>query len=144
MIAHSFQPGPVHLLRLDTGGDVYEDVSSFVKERGIAAASISFLGAVARASLRYYNQDDKVYEDFVIDEHLEVVAGVGNVSTLDDEPFLHIHAAFADKEGRAHGGHVNVGTEVFAIEVTVSELVGSAPVRGLDETTGLMLWGPAS
>jgi predicted DNA-binding protein with PD1-like motif len=142
VIGHRFLPGPVHLLRLATGGDIIESVTEYAADHDIGAASLSFLGAVRRASLRYYDQDAKRYVDFDVDKHLEIVAGVGNISVLDGSPFVHAHAAFADDSGAAYGGHVNSGTEVFACEVTLSELEGIAPVRRLDETTGLMLWGP--
>ncbi len=142
MTSHRFNPGTVHLLGLDTGDDLYNAISEYVKKHGINTASLAFLGAVRRASLRYYNPQEKRYQDLEIDKHLEVIAGTGNVSLLDGSPFVHIHAVFADEEGRAFGGHVNEGTEVFALEVTVSQLHGDAPVRQLDETTGLMLWGP--
>ena len=142
MNSFRFQPAQVHLLRLDTGSDVLGSITEYVTEQNVRAADVSFLGAVRRASLRYYNQDAKQYIDFDANEHLEIVAGTGNVSILDGAPFVHIHAAFADAEGRAYGGHVNAGTVVFACEVTIFELEGIAPVRQPDETTGLMLWGP--
>ena len=141
MIGYEFEQGPVHLVRLATGDDVYDGITEYVTQRDIRAASLSFLGAVRRAALRYYDQDAKAYQDFEIDEHLEVVAGVGNVSLLAGKPFVHIHCALADSDGRAFGGHVNVGTEVFALEVTVTELQGEPPVRELDDCTGLTLWG---
>lgn len=137
-----FETGSVHLVRLATGDDLTSAITTYCADNGIRSASVAFLGAVRRASLRYYNQDEKRYQDFDIHEHLEIVAGTGNVSVLDGEPFLHAHAAFADEDGHAYGGHVNRGTEVFAVEVTLVELSGVAPVRQLDETTGLMLWGP--
>jgi len=144
LIEHSFDPGPVRLLRLDTGSDLISALTDFAVERGVRTASLTFLGAVRRAALRYYDQDAKGYRDFTIDAHLEVISGTGNISILEGKPFVHAHAAFADADGKAYGGHVNVGTEVFALETTVFELNGAAPVRQFDETTGLMLWGPPS
>lgn len=141
MRAYEFDPGRVHLLRLATGSDLYEEISAYATEHAVRAASVTFLGAVQQAALRYYDQEAKVYQDFTIDEHLEVVAGTGNVSLLDEAPFLHIHAVFADSDGKALGGHVNVGTMVFALEVTLHELVGDVPIRLPDDCTGLTLWG---
>ena len=141
MIRYRFDPGPVYLVRLATGEDLYDAVTDFARREDIHAASLTFLGAVRRASLRYYDQDDREYRDFVIDRHLEVVAGVGNLSLLDGEPFLHAHAAFADADGNAFGGHVNTGTEVWALEVTVWRLEGTPPRREPDDCTGLTLWG---
>ncbi len=140
--SRQYSPGPVHLIRLRTGDDLLEAITRYAKEHHINAATLEYLGAVRRAAVRYYDQDAKAYRDFTIDEHLEVLAGVGNVSLLDGEPFVHTHMALGDSEGRAYGGHVNVGTEVWAIEVRMQELVGDEPpVREFDDCTGLTLWG---
>jgi predicted DNA-binding protein with PD1-like motif len=103
---------------------------------------VTALGAVERASLRYYDQQALAYRDFTIDEPLEVVAAVGNVSLLDGEPFLHLHAALAAADGRGYGGHVHSGTVAFALEATVTVLDGEPPVRRHDAATGLTLWAP--
>ncbi len=141
MRSYRFTPGPIHLFRLDRGADLYQEISRFATDHGITAATVGFLGAVQRASLRYYDQEAREYRDFQIDEPLEVVSGVGNVTLLDGAPFLHIHAAFSDEHGHGHGGHVNTGTIVFALEAAVQELEGEAPVRLPDDESGLTLWG---
>jgi uncharacterized protein len=142
MITHEFQRGTVHLLRLPTGSDIVTEITRFAVERGIEAAWIGFLGAVRRAALRYYDQNDLMYRDFTIHRHLEVLSGVGNISRFEGRPFLHAHAVFGDAEGRAFGGHLGTGCEVFALEVRLEELYGAAPERAFDETTGLTLWQP--
>jgi hypothetical protein len=96
---------------------------------------------VTRASLRYYDQGEHLYRDFVLDEPLEVVAAVGNLSLLDGVPFVHLHAALAAADGRGYGGHVHRGTVAFALEATIVELDGVPPVRVPDAETGLTLWG---
>lgn len=140
MKAYRYAPGTTHLLRLETGSDLYDSITDYAVEHGIEVAWVNFLGAVRRAGLRYYDQEAQVYRDYVLDRHLEVVAGIGNVSLLDGEPFLHIHTALSDADGAGHGGHVNRGTEVFAIEVMIQELDGEPPVRLPDDCTGLTLW----
>ena len=145
MTDHVLQPGPVHLLRLATGDDLYEAISRHIHALEIRSATLTCLGAVRRAAFRYYDQAERRYRDLVIDEPLEVAAGVGNVSLLEGAPFLHLHAVFSAEDGRAFGGHVNVGTEVFALEVHLHELLGDSPVRVPDDCTGLSLWdGTAS
>ena len=141
MTSHTFQPGPVHLLRIPTGDDLLGYLENYVTANSIHAAWLSYLGAVQTASLRYYDQTELEYCDFHIHQHLEVVSGMGNVSLLDGKPFIHTHAVLADASGRAFGGHVNHGCEVWALEVKIEEFAGEAPVRQFDETTGLSLWG---
>ena len=141
MTHHSYESGPTHLLRIPTGEDLLGSLDEFVRSRSIAAAWLSYLGAVQTAALRYYDQEHREYRDFHIHEHLEVVSGTGNVSLLDGEPFIHTHAVFADAAGHAFGGHVNYGCEVWALEVKIEELRGDPPTRTFDEPTGLSLWG---
>ena len=140
MTARTFQPGPVHLLRIPTGDDLLGSLEDFVMANRIETAWLSYLGAVQTAALRYYDQTEREYCDFHIHHHLEVLSGMGNVSLLDGQPFIHTHAVFADASGRAFGGHVNHGCEVWALEVKIEELVGPSPIRLFDEATGLSLW----
>lgn len=141
MISYPMTPGAIHVVRLNTGEDLLDGITKFARGAGIQAAWLSYLGAVSRASLRYYDQDERVYRDFDLDEHLEVLSGVGNVSVLDGEPFVHTHAAFAGSSGHAVGGHLNRGTEVWALEVQIQELEGDPLIREPDDCTGLGLWG---
>ena len=143
MTSFTYQPGPIHLVRVPTGEDLLAYLDGFVAERGITTAWLSYLGALTTAALRYYDQREKQYSDFHIHEHLEVVSGTGNVSLLNGKPFIHTHAVLADAAGRAFGGHVNYGCEVWALEVKIEELSGEAPIRRFDEQTGLSLWGDA-
>ena len=138
--AREFEAGPIHLIRLNTGSDIVSSITAYAEAHDISAATISYLGAARRAALRYYDQDAKAYRDFSIDHDLEVLGGIGNVTLLDGTPFVHTHAAFSDRDGHAFGGHLDVGCEVFALEVTMQVLIGVPPVRLPDDCTGLTLW----
>lgn len=140
MTQFTYQPGPIHLVRIPTGADLLGFLEDFVGEHSIETAWLSYLGAVSGASLRYYDQVKKAYCDFHIHQHLEVLSGSGNVSLLDGAPFIHTHAVFGDASGRAFGGHVNHGCEVWALEVKIEEYHGDAPTRLPDAETGLTLW----
>lgn len=141
MISYLMEPGPIHVVRLATGTDLLDGITRYVIDNGIEAAWLTYLGAVSTASLRYYDQDMRVYRDFTLDQHLEVLSGVGNVSLLDATPFVHTHAAFADAAGGAFGGHLDTGTIVWAIEIRLQELRGDSLVRLPDDCTSLNLWG---
>ena len=69
---------------------------------------------------------------------MEVAGGTGNISLYEDQPLVHIHALFGDLTGATRGGHVNIGTTVFAMEASVHELIGEPPVFwGTWEATGI-------
>jgi uncharacterized protein len=142
MKSYRLQPGTVHVLRLELGADVVESITEYAVANSITAAWFTYLGAVTTASLRFFDQAARVYRDFTVDRHLEVLSGIGNVSLLDGAPFVHTHAAFADETGAAFGGHLNRGCLVFSLEVNLQELTGDpSPVRFPDTATGLNLWG---
>jgi predicted DNA-binding protein with PD1-like motif len=140
MTSYRFDPGPVHLVRLPNGTDLLDGVTEFAVDNKISSAWVGYLGAVSSASLRYFDQDAREYRDFVMEEPLELVSGVGNISRLDGAPFVHTHAVFADAEGRAFGGHVNRGCRIVVLELKVQELFGETPERVPDDVTGLSLW----
>ena len=141
MISYPLEPGKVHLIRLNTGEDLLDGIAAFATDNDIHAAWLTYLGAVNRASLRYFDQDAREYVDFELDRHLEILSGVGNVSLLDGKPFVHTHAAFADGEGKAFGGHLNSGTKVWVAEIRLQELRGADVTREPDDCTSLSLWG---
>jgi predicted DNA-binding protein with PD1-like motif len=126
--------------RLATGSDLVEELERFCAERDIRAAWVSVVGAVSHAAYRYFDQEAKQYRDLASDTHHEIVSFIGNISMLDDKPFLHAHGSFADADGQAVGGHLSRGCTVFVAEVTIREMTDVDLVRTPDELTGLNLW----
>lgn len=126
--------------RLETGSDLVAEIESFCLEHDVLAAQVTVIGAVRRARYAYYEQDDHRYLELESDTHHEIVGFVGNISLRDDRPFLHAHATFADAAGATVGGHLLKGTEVFAAEIMIREILGVSLVRTPDEASGLALW----
>ncbi|MCF8033926.1 MAG: DNA-binding protein [Desulfarculaceae bacterium] len=137
------QVKPVGMLmgRLPKGGDLLEELNAFCGKENITAGEVRAIGAVERATLGFYNQDTREYEFHELDQALEIVALVGNVSLKDGEPFVHAHVTLGDNQGRLFGGHLAPGAPIFACEAVFTVFQTDAPfVRALDEPTGLPLW----
>ena len=124
MKTFGFEPGKIHLLSLDTGSDLYETVSDYLRDNDIRAGSVSCIGAVQSARLAWWDQRDDKYRFFSVDEPCEVISGMGSVSEVDGAPFLHLHLSLAKSTGEMVGGHVEAGAVVYAMELTIQELVG--------------------
>lgn len=134
------QPGRIFVGRLATGSDLVEEIEHFCSEHSVRAGWVSLVGAVRRVAFAYYDQHEHRYLEMADDTHHEISGFVGNISMRDDRPFLHAHASFADASGATLGGHLLPGIEVFAAELTITELTDVSLVRTLDEETGLALW----
>ena len=133
--------GPVHILKPAFGTDLLRELNDFVHARGINLAWFSGLGAVSRATIRYYDQVRQEWVDIEHDQRLEVAGMLGNVSLLDGEPIVHAHITLADGQGRCFGGHLGPNTLVFNMEILLTSLsAGKSVVRKMDAQTGLTVW----
>jgi uncharacterized protein len=132
--------GPVHLLKPPYGSDLLKELESYVRAERINLAWLSGLGAVSRATIRYYDQPNQTWADLDFDRRLEVASLCGNISLLNGEPIVHVHLVLADEQGRCYGGHLGHNTLVFNLEVLLNTLSGPPVVRKMDPQTGLTLW----
>lgn len=128
------------LCRLPHSGDLLDELNKICLEKGIAAGSISVIGAVKSARVGFYNQSEKKYEAIVFDKSLEIASCTGNISLKEGKPFAHLHITLSDRDGSVYGGHLMPGTIIFAAEAHIQSFEGEAPVRERDEGTGLPLW----
>ncbi len=140
MKSRNFSAGKIHLLKLDCGSDLLEEVENYCLENEIEAALVNAMGTVREANLGFYSQEKKKYISHYFDEPLEMISANGNISLKDGNSFLHLHGIFSSDDLNVVGGHVFEGTIVYAVEVSVQELEGTAPERKLDKQTGLNLW----
>lgn len=132
--------GQAHILKPPFGSDLLPELDAFVRANGIHLAWISGVGAVSRATVRYYDQPKKTWVDHDFDERLEVAGLWGNVSLRDGEPSVHIHCVLADKDGHCHGGHLGPNTLVFNLELLITTMTGPNVLRKMDQETGLAIW----
>lgn len=141
MIARAYAVARVLVGRLARGADLLESLAQLARQHGVRMGWCSFFGAVQRARLAYYDQEARSYRAIELDRPLEIATGVGNVSLLDGDVFVHAHAVLSDAEGRCYAGHLDAGTVVFACEYALFELSGAEPLsRWPDADTGLKLW----
>jgi hypothetical protein len=142
MNTYRFTRGKTTLFRLSHGADLLEELTAACADAPAKSGSIEVIGAVSTLALGYYHQDRREYETHTFDGAWEIASAVGNVSMLDDQPFVHLHVVASGTEGRCVGGHLMPGCTVFAAEAAITALEGHAPPeRELDGATGLKLWG---
>lgn len=140
MWAEKYATKEVFIGRLDYNADLLEQINSFCDEKNITSGFITVLGALKKANLGFYNQQEKKYESHPVDKNVEIVNCYGNISIKDGKPFAHIHLVVSDNEGNTKAGHTMPGCIIFAGEAYIHQLEGETLVRQFDETTALPLW----
>ncbi len=95
------------VLRVDVGEEVLECVEKFVRENNIKLASVSGIGASRDLIASVFNTETGVYVDKIYDdEFYEVTGFIGNITTKEGEPYIHIHINFAGHDNIVKGGHL--------------------------------------
>ncbi len=141
MLSVMTKPGRCLMGRLDKGADLLKALEDFCQQQNITLGEVRALGAVTRARVGYYDQAARVYTYLEFAQPLEILALVGNISVKDGKPMVHAHVTLGDAQGRALGGHLAEGTEVFACEFAIYEYTTDRELaRQPDEATGLWLW----
>jgi predicted DNA-binding protein with PD1-like motif len=134
-------PGRKFMGRLTKGDDLLAALNAVCRAQSITLGEVQAIGAVSRARFGYYDQRERKYEFLELNESLEILSLVGNISLKDGEPMVHAHVTLADEQGRAFGGHLAEGTQVFACEFALQEYMSFRTFhRNLDDATGLFLW----
>ncbi|MFH0955765.1 MAG: PPC domain-containing DNA-binding protein [Candidatus Falkowbacteria bacterium] len=127
-------------LEIKNGDDLHGALSNYCLKNKIKAGLIFAVGALKNAKFGFYDQTKKKYLAETVNQPLEILSCLGNVSLKDGKPFVHAHLTVSDKTGRVYGGHLEKGTIIFACECAVIEAGGQLLNRKFDKLTGLNLW----
>jgi predicted DNA-binding protein with PD1-like motif len=104
MVAKKLVDG--YLVRFDKNELLVSSLSDFCSQKKIKAGWINGLGAALWADLAFYHLQQKSYEYERIDESLEVTNLTGNISEVNGQVFVHIHATVSDMNYHAYAGHL--------------------------------------
>jgi hypothetical protein len=125
-----------YAVKLDVGEEVVETLKSFVTDRGMGSGVVWGIGGIEKVVLGYYDLDKKTYLKKELPGRLELVALMGNISTLDGEVFIHPHAVVSGPDMVARSGHLFSATVAVTAEVYVWGS-RSTITRSRDDVVGL-------
>lgn len=126
------------VVRFASGEQLVEPLVELLDAQAIGYAAINGIGAVSSATVSYWNAATKQYDQHRIEEQMEVVSLIGNMTLKDGQPFLHLHVALGRADLSVIGGHVNELNAHPALELWVSP-EREQVVRELDPACGLFL-----
>jgi len=95
------------IIRVDRGENLIEKIKTACRENRVTAGVVSAIGAVDRAEIGFYDPLQKEYHSTEMKGNYEITSLMGNVTTANNEPYLHLHINLADEKNRVIGGHLN-------------------------------------
>lgn len=128
------------LERLPKDADLIDTLNALCAERGVERGVVQLIGALQKGKLGYYIQSEQRYVFHEVNEAVEILVGLGNISLKDGKPFVHLHLTLSKQDCSTMGGHAMPGCVIFAAECAIFPLEGAPLVRELDTATGLPLW----
>jgi len=131
--------GRMVFARLSQDEDLLEAINLVAKKSHITAGFFILLGTLKKANLGFYRQGK--YETIRIDEPVEIVSCMGNISLKENKPFAHAHMAVSNEKGKVLGGHAMPGCTIAATgELVLVEAKDAKLLREMDDKTKLFLW----
>lgn len=130
--------GNKYVLRLNRGEEIISSITELCKKENIKAGSISGIGATQLVEAGFYSFKKKKYCGYCFNQNMEILSLLGNISTKDGEPYLHLHIVVSNDEGEALGGHLTKAIISVTCEIFIDSIdfeIGRQP----DELTGINL-----
>jgi predicted DNA-binding protein with PD1-like motif len=127
-----------YVLVCDKGDEVMETLAGFASEHELSAAHFTAIGAFSDVTLGFFDPERKDYSRITIDEQVEALSLVGDITRENGKPRVHAHVVIGKRDGTAHGGHL-LGAHVWpTLEVVFAESPSHLR-RKVDQETGLPL-----
>jgi uncharacterized protein len=126
------------IVRLDKGEKIIESINKFCYENNVKCGYFSGIGALDEAELAHYIVKNKKYTSQLYKQPLEIVNLTGNITTMNNEIYIHCHACLSDVNMEAIAGHLKEGRIGATAEIFLVKLDGAID-RKHDESIGLNL-----
>jgi predicted DNA-binding protein with PD1-like motif len=123
---------------LDRGDEVMSSLQRCAVEFGLVASRITAIGAFERATVGYFDWQTKTYEPIAVDEQVEVLSLVGDITLDGSQPKVHAHVVLGRRDGSTVGGHL---LEAH-VRPTLEVMIVDAPSylrREFDPASGITL-----
>ena len=95
------------IVRLDVGEEIISSIMNILKNEKISFATVTGIGATNDFTVGTYDVTNQLYNKSNYKGVYEIVSLLGNTSTMNNEPYIHIHMSAADKNNNVVGGHLN-------------------------------------
>jgi len=126
---------------LSTGDEVMATLKQFASEQQLNASRFSAIGAFSHVVVAFFDWHAKQYRHRPIDEQVEVLSLLGDITRDGDVHTIHAHVVIGKADTTAHGGHLIEAHVRPTLEVMITESPRHLH-RRFDPASGLALIQP--
>ncbi len=136
-------PERTFALILDSGDEVVSALEDFAAHQQLEASRLTAIGAFMRCTLGYFDWEKKDYLRIPVDEQVEVLSLVGDITLDEGKPKLHAHVVVGRRDGSTRGGHLLEAHVRPTLEVLLTDSPAHL-ARAFDPESGLALIRPGA
>jgi predicted DNA-binding protein with PD1-like motif len=133
------QFGNKYVISIDNRSEISLAITTFCEDFNIKAGAIYGLGAVDKATLRFFDPSTKKYVDTTFSEQMEISNLTGNISRMNGKVYLHLHVTLGRADYTSLAGHLLSGMINGAGEFVVEKFDGEVE-RYYNESIGLNMY----
>ena len=119
--------GRSYALVFELDDDFLASFQRFCERENIYAAFFNGIGGYSRATLAYYDVEKKQYEPIEVDEQVEVVSLIGNITNFEGKPRIHTHCIVSHRDGHTTAGHLQSAIVRPTMEIVLQD--GNVPLQ---------------
>lgn len=127
------------IARIDKGEEILEQIEVIALRENISLAHISALGAVNFFTVGVFNVVEKKFYSNDFKGDFEIVSLAGTISSMQGNPYTHIHMSAGDSTGAVYGGHLNKALVSATCEMVITIIDGRVD-RKYNEDAGINLF----
>lgn len=128
-----------YIVRLNRGEEIINKITQLCELENIKLGNISGIGSGDNITVGLYNVQEKKYYKNSYTGAFEITSLAGNISTMNDKPYLHIHINFSNNSNQTFGGHLNECYVLATCEICITKINGQV-YRYYDDSIGLNLY----
>ncbi|MDR0675154.1 MAG: DNA-binding protein [Mycoplasmataceae bacterium] len=127
-----------YCLRLERGEEIMQTIAIFCRQQKISSGQFQGIGATNNLVIGVYNKKRKNYRYTTLKKSFEITNLIGNISLLNNQPFLHAHINVSDDSLNVIGGHLKSAIISVTGEFFLTKY-DKKFARQYDETIGINL-----
>ena len=127
-----------YVLVYKKGDEFTSELETFAKKYTLASSHFTAIGAFNDAVLGFFDRQNMDYKKIPVQEQVEVLTLIGNITMHHGEYKIHAHAVLGKADASAVGGHIFEAHIWPTLEVVVEESPKHL-LRQTDAETGLPL-----
>ena len=130
------QFGTKVVFRIDKGEEIVDSLKTICKELSITCGTIVGIGATNKITIGLLNSQTRKYQEKEFIGDHEITSLNGNITTLNNEVYLHMHATIGTIEHKTVSGHLTTAIISVTFEGVI-DIIDGKVTREFNDVVGI-------